>query len=731
MRAAKLTRAMAVVVGAALAACPPALATLPQRNGSTAFDNAANLQVRGQGQPVYVGDVNGDGIGDWAIGDPAAVDPASGLTTGAVFVVYGRSDTPPPLSDTSLGTAGFAIYGTESGQEVGWSVAGAGDVNHDGVGDILIGAPGESAGGAAYVIYGSHSESDLHLDPASALGSRGFAIRNSASSAAGEELGWAVAGASDLNGDGIDDVLIGAPGYTGGGSSGAVYMVFGSPLHGDVDLGGSSVPADYGPSEPVDLNPVAGADSGWEALLGSGGERIGTSVAGIGDFNGDGYRDVAFGLARGGDAQHTGLVDVQELIAQPGGSVTFDAVFTFAGPAGSGALSPQGMTLAAAGDFNHDGSEDVIVGDPGAAGASGGTDRGAAYVVLGRVGSGGTEYTNNFTGYRIVGSQDYELLGNSVAGAADVNGDGVDDVVVGAPGFDAPAGAGSGEALVIYGCPDRCTTPPLGAGAPIDPTSLDGVYGFTVTGAHAGDGAGASVGAGGDLTGDSRADVLVGAPNDSAGGSGAGAFAVIEGFGTPRMSYPSISGQVGTALSVAPSHIEHTGATSFTATSPLPAGLSLDPSSGVISGTPTEAGDGMYTVTMSDQASSTATSVSITIAAGPAPPVGGSPQCTPPQTGTPPQCVTPVVARCVVPLLRGKTLPAARSALSAAHCRLGRVGRARRSRAGARAPRGRHAVLVIVSQALTPGSARAAGAQVAVVLGRVWVPNRRPRRRRR
>jgi hypothetical protein len=233
----------------------------------------------------------------------------------------------------------------------------------------------------------------------------------------------------------------------------------------------------------------------------------------------------------------------------------------------------------------------------------------------------------------------------------------------------------------------------------------------------AGSGAGDSTAAGGvsigDVNGDGRPDVLVSAPLDADGGSEAGAAAVVEGFGIPAIAYPSVTGTAGTALSVAPSTFTRTGPAQFAATNTLPPGLSLDPSSGVISGTPTAAGTGTYNITMSDQASSTATTVSITIA-----PASGPPQrCPAGEVGTPPNCAqqqSPPPAKCLVPGLRGKSLAAARRALSAAHCAAGKIVKPRHR------PRHKHGITLVTVVTGQSPKARAqgrAGAKVRLTLG--------------
>jgi hypothetical protein len=710
-----------VALSAAGVLAPNALASLPQEDGNTSFDSGFNLHVIGSpgqqlGTPVYVGDVNGDGIGDWAIGVPTAENPELvDQAAGAVYVIYGRRDAPGTAITTSSIDAGssngFAVYGAVTGDDVGASVAAAGDVNGDSLADIVIGAPGsDSDVGGAFVIYGSRTGGDVQTF---LLGSRGYSIVDTLPAATNANLGYSVAGAGDVNGDGLDDVAVSAPGYGASGASGAVWIIFGAASQSQVDLNVSMHTAARTSTEPADLSPIDATNGAWVAVFGSGSDHIGNSIAGVGDFNGDGHPDIAFTFQA--DAlDDSGGVDVQYLVPhEDSENPAFDSVFSFSSHAGSNELKVINSVVAGAGDFDGDGLSDIIVGDGHAAG--GGTLRGTAYVVLGRHSTPGTaptaEFTNAFTGFTVAGPANSDALGATVGGGRDVNGDGIDDVVIGVPGASTTSGTGAGEALVVYG---RAASHTAGTGQPIDLSGVaDGADGFVIAGSSAGDSTGGDGLSIGDVNGDGRPDVLVAAPSDADGGANAGAAAVVEGFGTPDLTYASINGTVGTALSVTPSAFSHTGPAQIMATNTLPAGLSLDSSSGVISGTPTVAGTGTYNVTMSDQASSTATTVSITVAPASGPPL----TCPDGEVGTPPNCThqqPPPPAKCVVPGLRGKALAAARRALTAAHCAAGKVIKPRHKR---KRKHGVKLVTVVTGQTPKPGAQESAGTKVNLTLG--------------
>jgi hypothetical protein len=614
--------ALAVIVVAAM----PAGATLPQQGGSITVEDAHNQQfvdsadpgdADAGGRPRYVGDVNGDGIGDFAVGDPDATNPATGTRTGAVYVVFGRSGVPAsPIDLTSAGLNGYVIYGASTGDQFGASLDGAGDINGDGHADLVIGAPGAGSGsGAAYVVYGQSADSAVD---AGSLGARGYAITDAG---AGAELGFSVAGLGDVSGDGVPDVAVGAPGRSS--SAGAVFLVAGQATPVAVDLSGVTV--------LVSTTPYHYAHAtGWAEIVGGTAQQLGLAVAGLGDFSGDGKRDLAFDGAVGG-SDSTGVVRIPYL---PDDLTLAPAQGTsISGPPGSG-LSV-GFAIAGAGDFNADGRADVVVTAPNYT-YSTFTDAGAAWIVYGRTDSATLE-TDTLAGTDaliVTGSATGEQFGHSVAGLGDINGDGDDDVVIGSPFAIPDSYTAHGRALVLYGVSgDDDASSRI---SDTDVTGSDGSLGFAINGDDDGQQAGELVGGGGDVTGDGRPDVLVDVPMIG-GDPGVWKISVVSGFGTPALAYPVVAGRVGTPLSVAPATFSRTGAATITPAASLPAGLSVDSATGVISGTPRAAGMSTAVLNLVDDASSTATTVSFSIAAaGPTGPSGPTGSTGPTGRGGPP-----------------------------------------------------------------------------------------------
>ncbi len=246
----------------------------PCKDGTviTATGSGARL-----GYSVAVGDVNGDGIPDLIMGAPNG---------GAVYVIFGsRLGFPDPLSYASLnGSNGFSIIGTYT-EQFGTSVAVA-DVNGDGIADIIVGAPSNNSNtGAVYVIFGSRSAWPASLNVSTLNGTNGFQLKGAAT---GDSLGYAVA-AGDVDGDGIADIVVGAPNH--GTNTGAVYTVYGGLRMRD-GTAWSTCPC------TLPVNNTNGVEDD-----GPGSSTAGSSVA-VGDVNGDGKGDIIIGApaANGGAA---------------------------------------------------------------------------------------------------------------------------------------------------------------------------------------------------------------------------------------------------------------------------------------------------------------------------------------------------------------------------------------------------------------------------------------------
>lgn len=386
------------------------------------------------------GDVNGDGYYDIVVG-------ASGTMnyTGKVYVFYGSADR---LTGSAAGPA-WTVEGEYVGDWFGYSVAGAGDLNDDGYSDIVVGAiAANNNAGKVYVFYGG------------ADGMTGTAANPAWSEEGKNEydlFGRVVAGAGDVNGDGYDDIIVGSPGanhfaskvyvFHGGpnGLTGTVaspawsadgdgqYNGFGNTVAsaGDVngDAYGDIIVGSAGANNALgkvyvfhgSANGVTGtvASPAWSTVGERANNGFGDEVASAGDVNGDGYGDVVVGAP--GSFSPAGEVYVFHGSASGVSGTAASPAWNAEGESGAWL----GSSLSAAGDVNGDGYGDIIVGSPGAKNYAG-----MVYIFHG---SGrGVEGTAGSPAWSAEGEQDLDLFGVSVAGVNDVNGDGYEDIVVGA-----------------------------------------------------------------------------------------------------------------------------------------------------------------------------------------------------------------------------------------------------------------------------------------------------------
>ena len=395
------------------------------------------------------GDINGDGFSDIIVG---ASLYANGQAGEGAAIIYKGSAT--GINITAMDT----LQSNQLNANLGQSVSSAGDVNGDGYSDVVIGANlyenGQTDEGAAFVYHGSDT------------GINATASIRLESNAAGSNFGIAVACAGDNNGDGYSDIIIGANLYDNGQTDEGAAFVYRGSAAGIIGTA------------------IATLESNQAAA------NFGIAVASAGDVNGDGYSDIIVGanLYDNGDTDE-GAAYVYRGSANSMRTLTYTQVVSspinYLQCSQSGAR--MGYSVSTAGDVNADGYSDVIIGASLFDHGSG--DEGAAFIF-----HGSPNGISPVAADTIEGNQQAASLGNAVASAGDVNGDGYSDVIAGAYIYDRGQ-VNEGIAIIHYG----------------SATGINPQHGDTLESNQANANFGSAVSSAGDVNADGYSDILVGA----------------------------------------------------------------------------------------------------------------------------------------------------------------------------------------------------------------------------
>ncbi|MHA1733542.1 MAG: FG-GAP-like repeat-containing protein [Promethearchaeota archaeon] len=341
-----------------------------------------------------MGDVNGDGYPDFAVGAPQHASSA-----GRVYLFYGNGSY---SGEVPLALADATFSGEAPGDLAGSFVAALGDTNGDGFDDILVAAPQyDSDRGKVYVVYGAAAPDEPRGDIPLGTGANG----SFTGAAQGDVLGQSISGLGDFNGDGLADIALGTAGAK------SAYVVYGN--------------ASLRPDSPVEHAANA-------SFRGESGGDFGVSLAGVGDVNGDGLADLAAG---DGWNRRSYLVFGNGSL-RPDSLVEHAANVTIGDP-----LEPSlGYWVSGAGDVNGDGYFDFLVSSQGPG------QKGKVSLFY-----GSPMLSGHVDAWRanasFTGESNYDDAGFRTTGVGDVDGDGYGDFLMGAFGY----GGGTGRAYLFLG----------------------------------------------------------------------------------------------------------------------------------------------------------------------------------------------------------------------------------------------------------------------------------------
>ena len=445
-------------------------------NGNNGFKVAGVKQDDSLGSAIAVGDINGDGIDDLAVGAPYAGGQITNYGyeystgEGRTYIIFGKQSSFAANVDVKSlnGNNGFALGGIDAQDNLGTAIASAGDINGDGIDDLAISAAGagkivtnnngysySDRRGETYVVFGKNNfNSQINL--ALLNGRNGFKIEGKNAS---DRLAYDLSNAGDINGDGIDDLVLGTPlagellnspySYDDSDRRGEAYVIFGN---------------NNGFNSNFNLNNLNGNNGFTIAGVGIE-DGLGSAVSNAGDINGDGIDDLFLGAPY---ASQTG-----EYTFEGGGYVifgkntAFDRDFDLTTLDGTNGFSIAGLNLddnlgnaVSVGDINGDGIDDLSIGANKAGktindnGHSYSNRHGETYILYGRSSGFNAQVNLNslssVEGAKITGINRDDALGSALSSGGDINNDGIDDLVISAPGVDLRNYTEEGEVYVVF-----------------------------------------------------------------------------------------------------------------------------------------------------------------------------------------------------------------------------------------------------------------------------------------
>ena len=504
------------------------------------LDGTNGFKVGGVGQAFErlgesvgsAGDFDNDGYDDILLN--GYIENPFGRS-GHAYVLFG--DSGPFLAASTPfygvdGSNGFRVSLPINAEFANVIVSSAGDINADGFDDVIV--ADSTFDGHAYVVFGNGSVTGPDFDASTLDGTNGFAIE---SAALGDGAGSSISSAGDINGDGYDDLLIGAPGAdTNASQAGDAYVIFGKA--------GGFLPS-------ISLSSLDGTN-GFALLGANANDGSGGMVSSAGDFNGDGLSDLVIATSRGDPGGRTDAGKVHVVFGTTAGFLPTLALSALDGSNGItfngiDAGDFMGSSVSSIGDFNRDGFDDIVIGARGA--ETNGNAAGEAYVIYGSASGFGSSFElsalDGSNGFAITGIDPGDDLGFAVGSAGDFNGDGFDDIILGAPQAD-PNGSSSGEAYVLFGGPEPSQST-------VSLSGLTNADGFVIEGLQAGNSTGFAVGSAGDFNNDGYDDLIVGAPGAQPDGPSSGEAYIIFGgaFSSGNVAPTALDDVVTTGLDTA------------------------------------------------------------------------------------------------------------------------------------------------------------------------------------
>ena len=456
------------------------------------------LVITGQDQSGYFGtsisggDINNDGLDDLLIGANYAKD-GDGDSTGVAYVIYASDDltTQTQVSVGNIGSSwnslsGVKFYpGGETSGDFGISV----DIVKNNYGDskikLLVGASSLNSNGSVVSVREFMPYSGGNIDINGSTFDSFYYLDTLKGENSDDYFGKTSMGAGDINGDGVEDILIGAPSYdnTNSYSNGRAYLIFGT--------NGTTTPNTTIPPTSTSQGIMITGDNQYD--------NVGEYMSPVGDVNGDGYDDFIIGVPNADDGNITDVGKAYLYFGREYFNTTtndlLDANITFKG---SSQWDNFGRTISGLGDINGDGYSDFAIGSPW-------NENGELFVVLGKKDFNTTSINLNSTtfsdGFIITAESQNSGFGESVSCVRDINGDGYDDFLIGSP-----YKGENGRVYTIYGNSN------FNSNSSFNVSALDGVNGFTIDGDESYVGFGSEVKGVGDVNGDGYKDFAIGAP---------------------------------------------------------------------------------------------------------------------------------------------------------------------------------------------------------------------------